>query len=218
MTQRGAVAVAVGLTHQEPGRVLEVRDQVRELRRGLSQRGLDAVEVPPGVAQRVGQRRAHQPGAAQAECVDRIGIDRRFDHHPVAGPGQRPGDGGDGGQGAGRDDDLLGLGRQPAGGEGLGHPRLQFGQSRRQIAVLGQIRRKGGQRPLSARHGPGGGGARGDTQIHRVAARRHAERVADPVVDLAAVDGNGGEGARPLPRHREAGRRKFGVGPGDRRP
>ena len=44
------------------------------------------------------------------------------------------------------------------------------------------------------------------------------ERVADPVVDLAAVDGNGGEGARPLPRHREAGRRKFGVGPGDRRP
>ena len=84
----GGVRLPLLVAHQQPGRVLEVGDQVGQPRRGLPQRGAHGVEVP---AVRV-DGRGREPGAAGAQRLGGVGVDRGLDQHPVAGAGERLGD------------------------------------------------------------------------------------------------------------------------------
>ena len=163
--QVGGVRLALGVGHQQAGGVLEVRDQVGQPR------------APSAAAPRRTASRS-QPSGSTGEApsrappvphrLGRVGVDRRLDQHPVARTGERLGDDRGRGQRAGRDHDLLGVGRQPARVVGPGDRRLELGQPGREVAVAAEVGRQLGP-AASAYAAASRAGREGAAQLRSIA-------------------------------------------------
>ncbi len=193
---------------------MEVRDRVRQPRHGLPQRGLGDLHVPARVGD--GDRAGAQPGVPQG--VEGVRVRGALGHHPVPGPAQQAHDQRERLLRTGRDQDLLGAGRQPPPGEPLGDGTAQVGQPEGVVAgAPGEARQPG--------RGPGEGlgegvlrGAQGgDGQVDPGIAVGDVAAGADQQVraDRPVALGEFGPGTGSAPAADVAALAQQVVGPGD---
>ena len=169
---------------------------------------------------RRGPSRRGRPGAgtSRAPAVpDRlggVGVDRRLDEHPVAGPGERLRHDRGRGQRARRDHDLLG--RRSAGRARRTSPRSRAcsrGQPGREVAVPAEVRRQLGRAPRRRRR-RGPGGAEAAAQLRSIASVVAGPGQQRPVVGAAPAARHAGEGARAPAAPRRTRRRAARRTPG----
>ncbi|CAM3770305.1 hypothetical protein NOMA109596_10085 [Nocardioides marinus] len=213
--QVAGVLLALGVAHQVPGGVLEVRHEVGQRRADLAQLGAHGREVPAlGV-----DGRADEPTAGVAQRERGVGVDRRLHEHPVAAPGQRLRHDRGARERPGGDDHLGGVGGQPALLEPAGHLGLQVGEPGGEVPVPTEVRRQLAHRLGVGVREPGRGHRGGAAEVDPVGvADRELVGRQGAVAGAGPPAGHPGEGAGALPGHGVPGLAQLGVGAGDRGP
>ncbi len=204
--------LALGVRHQVAGRVLEVRDQVGQLRPGLPQEAAHGSEVPAVDVHR--QPDAPGPGPAQRRV--RVRVAGALHQHAVAGADQALRDHGECGQRSGHHHDLRRVRRQTTGVVGPGHRLLEGRHAGGEVPVSAEV---AGQvlHGLGVRRPDAGQRRRcGTVQVdHVVVGGRRCE---GPVEAAPPASGQTGVRAGPLARRGEPALDQAGVRPGDGRP
>ena len=136
--RQGDEALALAVRQRQAGRVVVVRDHVREPRRGLAQRRRVHLEVPAVRA----QRDRHRPRADGADRVERVRIGRVVDEHAVAGAGEHAQQERERVLRARGHEHLVRCGRRAAAGRGA--------RRRRRAAPAGRARRSPGRAGAAA--------------------------------------------------------------------